>query len=394
MPMMQKHSLEMESVGVTYGSVLEELVAADNYRQLRDVRLDGRYLWVDGVRYVNFSSNDYLGIGSDLALQSEFFGALLSGGLSDRFLMSNPSSRLMTGNSDDYAGLERAIADFYKREACVVLGSGYLLNSGLPGVLCGAGDLIVADKLIHSSLIDGIRLSGAEFERYRHNDMSHLEVILRKRAMRSGGIGRVMVVTESVFSMDGDVADLAGLARLQQEFGFMLYLDEAHAFGVCGAQGRGVSWEVPELRVDILVATMGKALASQGAFVVCSDEVRRLIVNKMRTLIFSTALPPISLLWSRFVVERLSDSVCCGRREKLVEYVGVMGSETHIVPVMCGSNAAALELAERICEAGGWATAIRHPTVARGAARVRVSLTAALEMDDILKIKELCCING
>lgn len=397
-----------------YSAVLSGLDAADNRRSLREMELDGRYIVVDGQRYVNLSSNDYLGLASQIELQEEFFDTIFSSSdhSGGRFLMSNPSSRLMTGNSSHYRELEDTLAEFFDSQAALVLGSGYLLNSGILGALCESGDLIVADKLVHSSIIDGVRLSGARFERFRHNDMAHLEAILRRyaseaecgghsRKMCEGG-GRVIVVTESLFSMDGDFAPLSEIARLQREYDFMLYLDEAHAFGVLGDGGRGVSFGYPGLRVDVYVATMGKALASQGAFVICSSVVRDMLVNRMRTLIFSTALPPISLMWSRFLIERLSNFSFEHRRAHLAELVAAMGSFSHIVPVMCGENREALALADKLA-AGvdlgsgsdswrAWATAIRHPTVAQGQARVRISLNAALEMDDIYKIKEICNI--
>ena len=369
--------------------IIAELTAQDNLRRTLDTESSGAFLWYEGKRYVNLSSNDYLGL-ADTELQEEFLRQLPH----DRFLMSNPASRLMTGNSPDYSRLERSIAGYFGAEAALVLGSGYLLNSGLPKAITQKGDLIISDKLVHASMIDGILLSEAEHIRYRHNDISHLESILRKNSGRSG---RILVMTESIFSMDGDRAPLKELAELQDKYGFRLYLDEAHAFGVLGTTGCGLAQEynaraaIP-IKVDYLIATMGKALASQGAFVVCDRRTRELLVNRMRTVIFSTALPPVSLLWSGFLLEKLPGMD--DRRQHLARLIKLLGGQSQIMPIMAGSNARALEMAEYFRMNGYWATAIRHPTVPEGTARVRVSLTAAITEQQATDFKKLCDTIG
>ena len=360
------------------------LEAQDNLRRLLDTDSRGAFVTFKGKEYVNLSSNDYLGL-SGSALQDEFMEELPR----ERFLMSNPASRLMTGNGPDYARLENSLAKLYGTEAALVLGSGYLLNSGLPRAVADKGDLIVADKLVHASMIDGISLAEAEHARFRHNDMAHLEGILKKS---TGKYQRVMVMTDSLFSMDGDKAPLADLALLQHKYGFHLYLDEAHAFGICGPGGRGLAAGYNEtamlpLRVDYLVATLGKALASQGAFVICDGVTRELLVNRMRTLIFSTALPPISLLWSDFLIKRLPGMG--NLRTHLRKLVELLEGQSQIIPVMAGSNRRALEMAKEFRQAGYWTTAIRHPTVPEGAARIRLSLTAALTEKQILDFRKL-----
>lgn len=384
-------------------TAIEELRQRNNLRELRTTECSGAYIRaVDPLlggparEYYNLSSNDYLGF-SDPELQNNFLAEVDL----DTFLLSNPSSRLMTGNSSHYEALEQTLRDLFPAaEDALVLGSGYMVNSGVLAATCDRDELIISDKLIHASLIDGLRLCSAEWQRYRHNDMEHLERLLRQA---DGRYRRVTVATESIFSMDGDKAPLLDLATLQQRYDFDLYIDEAHAFGVVGPTGCGLVEQynatatVP-LRADYIVATLGKALASQGAFVICSRKVRELLVNRMRTLIFSTALPPISLMWSRHLLETLPRPETEARRERLRTLVQIVeqtmslgvGTTSHIIPLHAGDNGRALEMAATLREAGFWTTAIRHPTVPDGTARLRISLSAAHTPYKIEQFATLC----
>ncbi|MDR0511022.1 MAG: 8-amino-7-oxononanoate synthase [Rikenellaceae bacterium] len=404
--------------------ILDGILREDNYRTLTTVESRGASLSHEGHAYRNFSSNDYLGLSSELSLQREFFEQLET----DAFLMSNPSSRLVTGNSPHYDRLENTVAQMFGRHA-LVLGSGYAANSGALPALTAKGDLILADKYVHASIIDGLRLCDAEWKRFNHNDMAHLERLLfaaggsqqagdsRQQAggshqtggsrqaangsrltahssrLTANGGGRVWVVTESLFSMDGDLAPLGELDALRRRYGFRLYVDEAHAFGVRG-DGLGYCRECG-VEPDVMVATLGKAMASCGAFVVCDAPVKELLVNRMRTLIFSTALPPLSLAWSDFLLRRMSSFDM--RRSHLQRLAALLTDRgencrreaTQIVPLMCYDNARALEAARLLRDNGFWAGAIRYPTVPRGKARIRVSLNAALSEDDVLKFKDI-----
>ncbi len=363
--------------------LLRRLEEENNLRELHPVRCEGKYI-VDeeGRRCLNLSSNDYLGL-SDEVLQREFFMELAEGEgeFPGRFLMSNPASRLMTGNSLEYGRLESSLAALWPGRQTLVVGCGYLANIGVLPALVEKEDLILADKLSHASMIDGLRLSGVEWMRFRHNDLGHLESLLRKY----GAGRRVWVVTESVFSMDGDRAPLKELVELKHKYGFRIYLDEAHAFGVFGPSGAGcASQEGVAQDVDVIMGTLGKAMASAGAFVVTDPLTRRVLVNRMRTLIFSTALPPITLLWSDFLVRRLPRFE--ERREHLRQLVSLLSDDpaaTQIIPVMAYENSRALEMAARFRDEGFWTTAIRHPTVPQGEARVRISLSAALSREDV-----------
>ncbi len=388
--------------------ILDALRKQRNLRRLSVLRSvdGGGCVYPDGEsgrEYCNLSSNDYLGLGSEVGLQGEFLETLDK----ERFLLGNPSSRLMTGNSPAYEALEAALARAMQAEAALVLGSGFAVNSGVLPAVSRRGDLILADKLVHASLIDGLRLceAGVEWRRFRHNDMEQLAAMLAA-APRSGDGRRTIVVTESLFSMDGDFAPLAELAALQREYGFWLYLDEAHAFGVYGARGTGLlaayNAAHPEapLRAEYQVVTFGKALASSGAAVICSEETKGLLVNRMRPLIFSTAMPDMSLLWTRFLLDRLPEFEA--RRERVRELISIVNNTlqpevpygSQIVPIRAGANERALQMAAELREAGFWTTAIRHPTVPQGEARVRVSLCAHHDPSEIERFAKLCRLFG
>ncbi len=384
-----------------YTNMLSQLEQSGNLRKLRDTRSDGKYIHHNGRRYVNLSSNDYLGLACDPALQREFLAGLAD---TSEFLFGSTSSRLLTGNAPSYTELERSLAALFEREAALVFNSGYHANIGVLPALTAKGDLILADKLVHASIIDGLRLCEAKWERYRHNDLEHLErIILKSR----NDYNRIFIVTESVFSMDGDVADLPALCDLKEKYNATLYVDEAHAFGAVGTRGLGLCEATGTTqRIDLLVGTFGKALASQGAYLIASREVADYLVNTMRPFIFTTALPSINLRWTKFLVDGLQSRV--GDRERL-ELLGEMlrtklaaaGLETrggsHIVPIVVGENHQAIRLAELLQASGFWAMPIRYPTVPRGEARIRISLNPLLtetEVDEIVKIAVQWKQNG
>lgn len=385
--------------------ILDNLAEQGNLRSLKTLQTNGAYIYApEGEggeeEYYNLSSNDYLGL-AEPALQNRF---LLSADV-ERFLMGNPSSRLMTGNSPAYAALEKTVAGLLGTEAALVLGSGFAVNTGVLPAVTQKGDMILADKLVHASLIDGLRLcgEGVEWQRFRHNDMEQLASMLERR--QGKGYGRTFVVTESLFSMDGDFAPLDTLAELQRKYGFLLYLDEAHAFGVYGPdanEGAGLlaayNAAHPELplRAEYHVVTFGKALASAGAAVACSRLSKELLVNRMRPLIFSTALPDITLEWTRFLLGLFPEF--SPRRKRLQDLIAVVNNtlqpevpyRSQIIPIRAGSNENALRMAAVLRDEGFWTTAIRHPTVPQGEARIRVSLCAGHTPYKIEQFATLC----
>ena len=342
---------------------------------------------------VNLSSNDYLGLGEDKAFREAFYAGL-SGGARR---LSASSSRLLTGNTTEAAALEAALARAYGAEAALVFGSGYHANTGILPALAGKRSLVLADRLCHASMIDGIRASGCDFFRWRHNDLGHLRALLERHA---AAWDEVFVMTESVFSMDGDRTDLAALAALKREFpNVVLYVDEAHGAGCFGETGLGCAEEAGVLGdIDLVVGTFGKALCSTGAYAICSRIVRETLVNRMRPFIFTTALPPVNLAWSLHVLNALPQMGARRARlramgRRLAEAVRRSGrpcaSDSQIVPWLAGTNAAAEAAAARFRAAGFHVLPIRPPTVPEGTARLRFSLTAALREEEFGRLLEL-----
>ncbi|MGN0868154.1 MAG: aminotransferase class I/II-fold pyridoxal phosphate-dependent enzyme [Akkermansia sp.] len=382
---------------------LAALEAAGNLRTLHRVRPDGLYLWHEGRRYLNLSSNDYLALSaspySTLDLRRYAAEAWGAERLSPH-LHGNPASRLMTADSEEYDILESELAALFPGRAALVLGCGYMLNSGLMPALADKSELILADKLVHASMIEGLTHGAAEFRRFPHNDLAALE----RQLQRAAGRG-VWVLVESLYSMDGDGAPLRELAALKERYGFRLYVDEAHSFAVRGPQGKGLCAELGvEAAVDLLVCTFGKAVAGAGAAVICSPLVRRLLINRLRPLIFSTALPPVTLLWDAMVLREMrTESLqaqgypgmgslraqLAAHVRRFTELTGLPAS-SQIIPLPCGSNERALAAAEAGRAAGLWLTAIRRPTVPAGSERIRLSLNAGLTDAHLQQLADLC----
>ena len=378
-----------------YATRLTQLKDASNLRRLPEVEHDGVYVVREGQRMLNLSSNDYLGLAGRRDLQQDFLGKL--GG--DLPPMSSSSSRLLTGNYSVYTTLEQRMAADFGREAALLFGSGYHANTGILPALADKHDLILADKLVHASLIDGMRLSEAVTQRYRHNDYTHLEHLLEKYA---ANYERVFVVTESVFSMDGDVVDLRRLVAIKKRYPqVVLYVDEAHAVGVRGNHGLGVAEECGLLgEIDLLVGTFGKAMASMGAYLVCDAEIRELLVNRMRPLIFSTALPPMQVAWTLFMWERIGGMN--EQRQHLRRLSSLLSqalqgrggeiSSSHIVPFIVGDSKDCIRVAECLQREGFYCLPVRPPTVPQGTSRIRFSLTAAVQEDDVARL--ISCLQG
>ena len=366
---------------------LEQLSAQNQYRSIPDLVHQGRYITRENRKMLNMSSNDYLGLASNENLRQSFLQRY-----GDNFpSFTSSSSRLLTGNFPVYTDLEQLIAQRFQRESALLFNSGYHANLGILPVLTTTKSLILADKLVHASMIDGIRLSQCEFFRYRHNDYEHLKSLLEKNA---GKFDRTFIVTESVFSMDGDVADLKYLAQLKKQFpNTYLYVDEAHAIGVYGKNGLGIAERANVIAdIDLLVGTFGKALASMGAYVVCDQILKECLINQMRPLIFSTALPPFNVAWTHFIFEQLPqlskerthlDQLSAFLRQEVEHRTQIMPSQTCIVPYILGENEATLAKAKDLQEQGYYCLPIRPPTVPKGTSRIRLSLTADMTIDEV-----------
>lgn len=368
-------------------SQLASLNDHSNLRQLPSILHEERDIIVNGQRMLNLSSNDYLGLASDIELHREFLDTLTP----ETFLPSSSSSRLLTGNFTVYDRLEQQLAEAFDTEAALVFNSGYHANTGILPAICDARTLILADKLVHASLIDGIRLSGAKCIRFRHNEYCQLERLVEEQHSNWNSI---IIVTESIFSMDGDAADLEKLVHLKKRFpNVYLYVDEAHAFGIRGDNGLGCAEEQGCITdIDFLVGTFGKSLASAGAYIVCKQVIRDYLINKMRTFIFTTALPPVNIQWTSFLLQRLPDfrskrttlkQTSQLLREALKQKGYDCPSVSHIVPMVTGTSSASLLKAEELQRKGFYVLPVRPPTVPEGTSRIRFSLTASIRMEEI-----------
>jgi 8-amino-7-oxononanoate synthase len=382
------HHLEQQLQNLQQAGLLRRLVPLN--------QSGGGRIVVSGTTYLNLSGNDYLGLAANRHLVSEFYSRISPDSLLDQFGPGASASRLMTGNSELYHQLEQKLASLYGKERALVFNSGYHGNVGILPVLAGKGDLILADKLCHASLIDGMRLSKADTIRYRHLDYDHLTSILEEKRNR---YNRVFLVSESVFSMDGDLVDLHSLIGLKERFGCSLYLDEAHAVGVFGRQGLGLAEQQGVIEdIDLLFGTFGKALAGLGGFVVCSAQVADYLVNRARSFIYSTGLPPVCLSWLLFVLDRVPAMIqeraqllemAEWLRKELVQMGLTTGGTSQIIPVIIGDSSETLAASEKLQAAGFWATAVRPPTVPANTARLRLSLGAALQREDLAPLPGL-----
>ena len=374
---------------------LQQLKEHSNLRRLPEMIHDGRNVIVDGKRMLNLSSNDYLGLAADRVLREEFLNTLTP----DTFMPTSSSSRLLTGNFSIYEELETELARLFGTETALIFNSGYHANTGILPAVSNAQTLILADKLLHASLIDGIRLSAAKCIRYRHNDLEQLARLLKEH---HASYIRIIIVTESIFSMDGDQTDLNALVRLKQTYdNVLLYIDEAHAFGVRGKLGLGCAEETGCIGdIDFLVGTFGKAAASSGAYIVCRQVIREYLINRMRTLIFTTALPPLNIAWTLFMIRKMASMQ--KRREHLAHISQILRdaliaqgyecpSVSHIVPMIVGSSKDTILRAEYLQRHGFYALPVRPPTVPEGTSRIRFSLTAEIKEEEMEQLRN--CLN-
>ena len=392
-------------------ATLENLKTNQQYRQLPNLQHHGQYVISEGKTLLNIASNDYLGLGGDIELQSEFLNQIGALPAVEMPKMSATSSRLLTGNDTQLQLLESEMESWYQNavnqqalptnKSVLVLNSGYHANLGILPALTTlpVKTLILADKLVHASIIDGLRLSQSKlvsYRRYRHNDYEHLAKFIEQA---DETIERIIIVTESIFSMDGDRADLLKLVALKAEdTRIELYVDEAHAVGVLGETGLGLAEETATLsEIDYLVGTFGKAFASVGAYIMCDEVIKQWLINHMRPLIFSTALPPINHAWTRFILAKMPNLI--DERAHLAQISTALSQaiapqyrvssaaqdvryNSPIVPYILGDNASTLAKAQQLQAAGFYALPIRPPTVPENTARIRLVMNAKLTDQD------------
>jgi 8-amino-7-oxononanoate synthase len=378
----------------------DRLVSLENKDLLRSLKnmgkREGNTIGFENKTCLNLSSNDYLGLSTDTALCEKFYAGMDKENMIHEFGLGSSSSRLLTGNSDMYEDLEKKLCRFYDLEAALVFNSGYHANIGIIPALTGRKDLILSDALNHASIVDGIRLSKADCIIFKHNDMSDLAILLENNR---ANYETVLIITESVFSMEGDLADIKALVRLKESFDTLLYVDEAHSVGIYGAQGQGLCYEggVHD-KVDILLGTMGKALASHGAYVLTSRVLKNYLINQMRSLLYTTALPPVAVNWNRFIIQHMNNfsehrkklfKVSTAFRKALEKKNIPFLGQSHIIPVITKNNAKAVALSMLLIDHGFLVFPIRPPTVPENQSRIRFSLTSDIEYKDIERVPDL-----
>ena len=369
----------------------DELAALEARGRRRGVRVvEGRRggeIMLDGRWVVNFSSNDYLGLSMEPAVVAAATAALGVHGV------GAGASRLITGTSDEVVELEQELAAFHGAPAALVFGSGYAANTGVIPALVGAGDVVFSDELNHASIIDGCRLSRAEVRVWPHGDVGALE-----RLIAGGRWRRRLIVSESVFSMDGDLAPLAALAGVAREHQAILLVDDAHAVGIGGPAGRGHGLAAG---ADLVIGTMGKAFGTAGAYVLSQLNVAHYLWNRSRTLVFSTAQPSAVIAASRAALVLLGGAEGEARRAALAERIeqvrsglcalGIAGTgHAHgpIVPLIVGDDRRAVACTNALLEQGVLVLAIRPPTVPEGTARLRITVTASHTVQHVATLLE------
>jgi 8-amino-7-oxononanoate synthase len=363
---------------------LEELRDRGLYRRLRLVGgPQGPHVLLDGRPVLLLCSNDYLGLAGHPQVREAAAEAAL------RWGAGAGASRLISGNMEPHRRLERRLAEFKGYEAALLFGSGYLANTGTIGALAGRGEVVFSDELNHASIVDGCRLSRAETFVYRHADVEHLAWGLREAGDRAA-----LIVSDGVFSMDGDVAPLEDLAQLAHRHRCRLMVDEAHATGALGPGGRGsVAAAALSAEVDLVVGTLGKALGSYGAYVCAGRELTEYLLNSARSFIFSTAPSPTSVGAAQAALDlleadpgrvtRLRDNASALREALAADGLAVGGSGSQIVPLLVGDAARTMELSERLLERGLFAQGIRPPTVPEGSSRLRFTAMATHDADEL-----------
>ena len=359
-----------------YSETLENLKKHSHFRNIKNYsNKDQKYIYFKDKKLINFSSNNYLGFADNKRITEEFLDFA-----GTKYSFGSASARLLTGSLPVYNELENLISTMFNKEATLLFNSGYHANVGINSSLAGRGDVIFSDKLNHASIIDGMRLSDARFLRYPHNNMQILEKLLRRERKN---YNNAIIVSESVFSMDGDIADIEKLVELKEKYNCLLILDEAHAFGVFGETGLGVAQTLGLTdKVDLIVGTFGKAIGSMGAFAAGNNIIINYLTNKARSFIFSTALPPINIAFSKWIIENKLPFTY-PERIKMLELGQKAGSQSHIIPLIIGNNKETVDTCEILFHNGYFTLPIRPPTVPEGTSRIRISLTTDINEKEL-----------
>ncbi len=358
------------------------------YRELRRVdSAQGPAITAAGKTFLNFSSNDYLGLANHPALKAAAVRA------SEKFGAGAGASRLICGSLTPFHDLEEALAVFKKSEAALTFSSGYATALGTITAIAGKDDVIILDKLVHACIVDAARLSGAKLRVFAHNDLDDLEAKLQWAAANLPRPGHALVITESIFSMDGDAAPLREIVALKEKYGAWLMVDEAHATGVIGAEGRGLADALGVgAQVEIQMGTLGKALGAAGGFICGSRVLIDYLINRARSFIFSTAPVPAAAAAATAGIQIASSAEGKTRRADLQQRIAELHSAlgrpapamaAAIIPLIIGDEARAVTVAAQLRARNLFVPAIRYPTVARSSARLRITLTAAHSQSEV-----------
>lgn len=367
-----------------FAEELNKLKENDCFREIQNIsHREDSFIFVNNKKMLNLSSNDYLGLSTRKDLEKEFLKKYEN---DKEFLFSAASARLLTGTSSIYKKLENKLANIFQKDKCVIFNTGFQCNLGVISALAQKNTLILSDKLNHASIIAGMKLSGAQFFRYKHLDYENLEMLLKKHRSE---YERTLIISESVFSMDGDIADIAKLIELKKKYNAMLMIDEAHAFGVFGENICGVCEEQGLLKdADVITATFGKSLASVGAFCVANSTIIDYLINKSAPFIFSTALAPVNVMWTYFLLNEKFEVVKNQQKklQNLITQVNLYmntNQRTQIIPFIIGDNDKTKMEAQALQDMGFYVLPIRPPTVPPNTSRLRISLTADITFDEL-----------
>lgn len=386
MPLLALGLIKMKKQLNFYNDFLIKLEKNHSKRCIKDIVQDGKFIHFNNKKLLNLSSNDYLGISTDDDIKDNFLSKYNG-------KIQNPSARLLGGTNKVYLELEDLLSSLFKKESCLLFNSGYHANVGIYSSLLSKEDVVFIDKLNHASIIDGIKLSGAKIIPFSHTNYNDLEEKLKKYR---NNFKNSIISSESLFSMDGDFCNLEKLIGLKEKYNSLLFIDEAHSFGVFG-NGIGYCREKNQLEnIDLIMGTFGKAIGSYGAFAVGDKVLIDYLINCARSFIFSTALPEISVSYSKYIIENhiLSNKL----QEELFEITNythdkfknlkILGN-SYIIPIVQGDNEKSVNLSNKLIENGFYILPIRYPTVKKGSERIRISLNSKITKNEINKLFEI-----
>tara|TARA_Y100000766_G_scaffold80998_1_gene68939 strand:+ start:7828 stop:8982 length:1155 start_codon:yes stop_codon:yes gene_type:complete len=377
-------------------SEIQKLKKSNLYREIKFSSLEAGTTFEDnGSKFLNFSSNDYLGLCSHHQIKEAARNALNS------FGVGSGASRLISGGTLPHQNIEKESAEFFDKEAALYFTNGYCASVGTLGSILQKGDTVILDKLCHASLIDGSRLSGATLRTFPHNDLEKLERILKSVTDNKVSNTRILIVTEGIFSMDGDSSPILEIIKLKKKYKALLLVDEAHSFGIYGDKGKGIVNSIGlQNDVDFIIATFGKSAGAAGAITASSRIWRDLIINKARSFIYSTAPMPSQAAAALEGLRIIQSNEGDLRRKKLKKNITSLCDKLNldipagaIIPIIIGDEETALKKSKDLMKSGILAPAIRYPTVAKGSARIRITISSNHTKDCLLKLSKALMVS-